>query len=153
MFEKLVFRDAIQADLPAIIGMLADDTLGKDREIATMPPAECYRRAFDALAADPNNRLVLCEMKGEIAGCLQLTFIPGLSRKGMWRAQIESVRTSREYRGQGIGRLMFEYAIEQARQRNCGLVQLTTDKTRPDAHRFYEALGFTASHDGMKLSL
>ena len=153
MSEKLVFRDAVEADLPMIIGMLADDTLGKNREIAAMPPADCYCLAFDAIAADPNNRLVLCEKQGEIAGCLQLTFIPGLSRKGMWRAQIESVRTSRTYRGQGIGRLMFEYAIDQARQKNCGLVQLTTDKTRSDAHRFYAALGFTASHDGMKLSL
>ncbi|MEQ8711082.1 MAG: GNAT family N-acetyltransferase [Rhodospirillales bacterium] len=153
MSDKLSFREAGEADLPVIIGMLVDDTLGKDREIATMPPADCYQSAFAALAADPNNHLILCVKDDEIAGCLQLTFIPGLSRKGMWRAQIESVRTSRKYRGQGIGRLLFDYAIEQARQRGCGLVQLTTDKVRTDAHRFYEALGFTASHDGMKLSL
>ena len=133
--------------------MLADDTLGKTREIVADPPAACYVDAFAAIDGDPNNRLILALCDGEIAGCLQLTFIPGLSRRGLWRGQIESVRTARKFRGRGIGRALFEHAIASSRERGCGLVQLTTDKSRADAHAFYDALGFVASHDGMKLSL
>lgn len=153
MTASVTFRDAKAADLPSIIGMLADDTLGKTREIVADPPAACYVDAFTAIDGDPNNRLILALCDGEIAGCLQLTFIPGLSRRGLWRGQIESVRTARKFRGRGIGRALFEHAIASSRERGCGLVQLTTDKSRADAHAFYDALGFVASHDGMKLSL
>lgn len=153
MTTTITFRDATAADLPSIIGMLVDDTIGKTRETVSDPPAECYVDAFAAIDKDPNNRLILAIGDGEIAGCLQLTFIPGLSRRGLWRGQIESVRTARKFRGQGIGRALFDHAIAASRERGCGLVQLTTDKSRSDAHAFYGALGFVASHDGMKLSL
>jgi ribosomal protein S18 acetylase RimI-like enzyme len=153
MPSSITFRDATSSDLPAIIDMLADDTLGRNREIVADPPAACYVEAFAAIDQDANNRLILALCDGEIAGCLQLTFIPGLSRQGLWRGQIESVRTARTFRGKGIGRALFEHAIAESRNRGCGLVQLTTDKTRADAHAFYEALGFSATHDGMKLSL
>ena len=112
-----------------------------------------YTDAFSAIAKDPNQYLAVVEIDGVLAGCLQLTFIPGLSRLGMWRGQIESVRIAANQRGEGLGRRMFEWAIEECRQRGCELVQLTTDKSRPDALRFYESLGFVASHEGMKLSL
>ncbi len=93
------------------------------------------------------------EDKGVLVGCLQLTFVPGLSRLGMWRGQIESVRIEMGHRGQGLGRKMFEWAIAECRRRGCGLVQLTTDKSRAEAYKFYESLGFRASHEGMKLTL
>ncbi len=149
----ITFREAPSADLPSIIDMLADDALGKTRETLSDPPAACYVEAFAAIDSDPNNRLILALSDGQIAGCLQLTFIPGLSRRGLWRGQIESVRTARRFRGQGIGRALFDHAIAASRERGCGLVQLTTDKSRSDAHAFYDALGFVASHDGMKLSI
>lgn len=153
MPSNITFRDATGADLPSIIAMLADDALGKTRETLSDPPAACYTEAFAAIDRDPNNRLILALSGDQIAGCLQLTFIPGLSRRGLWRGQIESVRTARKFRGQGIGRALFDHAIAASRERGCGLVQLTTDKSRSDAHAFYDALGFVASHDGMKLSL
>ena len=112
-----------------------------------------YLEAFAALARDPNQLLAVAEIASVVVGCLQLTFIPGLSRLGMWRGQIESVRVAADHRGSGLGRQLFEWAIAECRARGCGLVQLTTDKTRPDAKRFYESLGFRASHEGMKLSL
>ena len=109
--------------------------------------------AFTAIDADPNQLLVCVEDGGRLVGCLQLSFIPGLSRLGLWRGQIESVRIVSARRGGGLGRKMFIWAIEECRRRGCGLVQLTTDKTRPDALRFYESLGFVTSHEGLKLSL
>lgn len=151
--QPRTFRRAIAADLPMIVGLLADDELGRQREDATLPPNARYVEAFAAIDRDPNQLLAVVERDHEIIGCLQLTFIPGLSRLGMWRGQIESVRIASAERGSGIGRTMFEWAIEECRRRGCELVQLTTDKRRPDAARFYEALGFSASHEGMKLSL
>jgi GNAT superfamily N-acetyltransferase len=153
MAADINFRDAVEGDLMSVIAMLADDELGATREDASSPPAECYVTAFRAIAEDPNNRLILAVLDGEIAGCLQLTLIPGLSRKGLWRGQIESVRTARKFRGKGLGRALFDYAISEAEKAGCGLVQLTTDKTRTDAHAFYDALGFDATHDGLKLPL
>lgn len=147
----LVIRDAGAADVPAIVAMLADDMLGRDREAAIVDPA--YLAAFAAIEADPNNRLLVAVQGSELVGCFQLTFIPGLGRGGAWRAQIESVRVAATYRGHGIGAAMMRWAIEQARERGCVLVQLTTDKRRGDAHRFYRRLGFEASHEGMKLAL
>ena len=151
--NDLAFRVARRADLPAIVRMLADDGLGKGREQPTDPLPRAYGDAFDRMAAQPGNIYLLAELDGEVAGCLQLTVIHGLSRMGMSRAQIEGVRVAESHRGQGIGEALFREAIERARAAGCGLVQLTTDKTRPDALRFYEKLGFTASHEGMKLPL
>jgi ribosomal protein S18 acetylase RimI-like enzyme len=149
----MIVRKARAADLPAIIAMLADDELGKKREDASSPPNPAYIAAFAAMDADPNQFMAVAEIGGEIVGCLQLTIIPGLSRKGMWRGQIESVRVASSQRGSGLGHKLFEWAIGECRKRGCGLVQLTTDKSRKDAKRFYETLGFVAEHEGMKLSL
>ena len=151
--DEIRFRRAVIADLPAIIGLLADDDLGRQREQIGPPPSPNYETAFHAIEKDPNQILTVAERNGEVVGCLQLTFIPGLSRVGLWRGQIESVRVASNLRGSGLGRKLFEWAIDTCRQRGCGLVQLTTDKSRPDALRFYRSLGFTASHEGMKLDL
>ncbi|MBO9331062.1 GNAT family acetyltransferase [Achromobacter sp. HZ01] len=150
---QLVFRRARLADLPAIVAMLADDELGAARENPSLPLDPRYTAAFGAIAQDCNQFLAVLERDGSVVGCLQLSFIPGLSRLGQWRGQIESVRIASSARGAGLGRAMFEWAIEQCRVQGCSLVQLTTDRARPDARRFYESLGFKASHDGMKLSL
>jgi ribosomal protein S18 acetylase RimI-like enzyme len=147
------FRRAGRDDLDAIITMLADDNLGATREDTSHPVNGKYVEAFDAIDADPNQLLVVAEQDGAVVGCLQLTFIPGLSRLGLWRGQIESVRIAANHRGSGLGRTMIEWAIAQCRTRGCGLVQLTSDKSRTDAVRFYESLGFTVSHEGLKLSL
>jgi GNAT superfamily N-acetyltransferase len=150
---SLAFRRAQRADLPAIIQMIADDQIGQKREDASVPLNPAYLAAFAAIERDDNQFLAVAERDGEVIGCLQLTFIPGISRMGLWRGNIESVRVAKALRGQGIGRTFFEWAIEMCRQRGCKLVQLTTDKSRKDAGRFYESLGFKASHEGMKLSL
>ncbi|HEY4019950.1 MAG TPA: GNAT family N-acetyltransferase [Pseudonocardiaceae bacterium] len=130
--------------------MLADDELGARRE---KPGDPRYLAAFEALDADPNQFLAVAELDGEIVGTLQLTYLAGLSRLGATRAQIEAVRVRTDQRGTGLGTVLFEWAIEQARQQGAVLVQLTTDASRVDAHRFYERLGFVASHVGMKLAL
>ena len=150
---NMSFRTATRDDLPAIVRMLADDGLGKGREQPVDPLPKAYGEAFDRMAAQPGNDYLLAEIDGEVAGCLQLTVIHGLSRTGVSRAQIEGVRVAGSYRGKGIGEALFREAIGRAREAGCGLVQLTTDKARPDALRFYEKLGFTASHEGMKLEL
>jgi ribosomal protein S18 acetylase RimI-like enzyme len=149
----VVFRAATEADLAAIVALLADDPLGRGREVAGAVPDARYRDAFAAMARDPNQLLAVADRAGSVIGCLQLSFIPGLSRHGMLRGQIESVRVASNERGTGVGRAMFAWAIDMCRARGCGLVQLTTDKSRPEARAFYEALGFTASHEGMKLAL
>ena len=150
---ELSFRAAIRADLPAVVAMLADDILGQARENPgeTLDPA--YVAAFEAIAANPNDRLVVAEQGGRVVGCLQLTFLPGLAQIGSWRGQIESVRVARGHRGAGIGREMLCWAIEQCRAKGCRMVQLTTNAKRADAARFYVSLGFEPSHVGMKLSL
>lgn len=148
------FRDATVEDVPAIVEMLADDPLGATREQFTAPLPEAYLNAFEKIDSDPNNRLIVAiDEEQQVRGCLQLTLIPGLNRLGMTRAQIEGVRVHRELRGAKIGTQFFEYAIEEAQKAGCGLVQLTTDTSRPKAHGFYEKLGFEASHVGMKLKL
>lgn len=149
----VTFRPANLDDLPVIVAMLADDELGSQREDASVPLNPKYTRSFDAIDKDPNQLLVVAEDNQVLAGCLQITFIPGLSRLGSWRGQIESVRIASGHRGRGLGREMFEWAIAECRRRGCGLVQLTTDKGRGGAHQFYTALGFTASHEGLKLIL
>ncbi len=149
----VVLRKARRDDLPAIVGLLADDGLGNAREDAGLPLDQAYVRAFDALDSDPNQLLVVAQQGEMIVGTMQLTFIAGVSRKGAWRGQIEAVRVAASHRGSGVGQQMFEFAIEESRSRGCSLVQLTTDKTRQDAHRFYDQLGFVASHIGYKLKL
>lgn len=149
----LAFRTATANDLSTIIAMIADDQLGQAREDTGLPLDQRYLDAFAAIERDPNQRLVVAEQDGTVIGCMQITFIPGISRRGAWRGQIESVRVVRSKRGGGIGTAMFEWAIAECRRRGCKLVQLYTDKSRTDAHRFYERLGFKASHEGMKLSL
>jgi GNAT superfamily N-acetyltransferase len=153
MMTGLVFRAATQGDLPTIIGMIADDQLGQAREDASLPLDQRYLDAYAAMERDANQMAMVVERDGAILGYMQITFIPGISRRGAWRGQIESVRVARSRRGGGIGTAMFEWAIAECRRRGCSLVQLYTDKSRKDAHRFYERLGFKASHEGMKLSL
>lgn len=149
-----LFRKAEEADLPAIVAMLADDALGRTREVVSDPVDRRYLEAFSAINADPNQYpAVAVDVSGEVVGCLQISFLPGLSRLGLWRGQIESVRVSASQRGQGVGREMILWAIEQCRERGCGAVQLTSDNRREDAHRFYESLGFEKSHAGFKLGL
>ena len=149
----LSFRRARATDVPDIVRMLADDPLGATRERDVTPLPESYACVFLAIDGDPNNELVVAEQDGRVVGVLQLTFIPYLTYQGGWRALIEGVRVDARARSQGLGRALFEWAIGRARERGCHLVQLTTDKTRPDARRFYEGLGFVASHEGMKLLL
>jgi GNAT superfamily N-acetyltransferase len=150
---RIVFRRAQPADLPAIVALLANDILGQGREDASSPLNPNYVDAFQAILTDPNQLQMVATSDGEVIGTLQLTFIPGLARKGAWRGQIEAVRIAETHRGSGVGQQMFEWAIEQCRARGCNLVQLTTDKTRADAHRFYDRLGFVDSHIGYKLTL
>ena len=145
-----VLRLATQADIPAILALLADDMLGKNREGGA---DEAVAAAFAEIEHDPNNAIHVIDIAGEVVGCAQLTIIPGLSRRGLKRAQIESVRVSSRRRGEGLGRWFFEALIEVARARGCRFVQLTSDKRRAEAHRFYGSLGFVASHEGFKLTL
>ena len=147
------FRRATKSDLPAIVALLAADPIGQRREQPGLPLRSSYRDAFAAIAQDPNQLLAVVAEDGKIVGTLQLTFIPGLSRQGAWRGQIEAVRIAADRRGSGLGQSMFAWAIAECHARGCGLVQLTTDKEHPEAHRFYEQLGFTASHLGYKLAL
>jgi ribosomal protein S18 acetylase RimI-like enzyme len=144
-------RRAIAADIPAIVGMLADDELGASRE--SPDDLAPYHAAFASLEKDPNQCLMVAVRNEDVVGSLQLTLIPGLSRRGATRAVIEGVRVHHSARRAGIGEQMIKWAITESGRRNCRLVQLTSDKSRPDAHRFYERLGFTASHVGFKLQL
>lgn len=154
--NPIVFRTATRADLAAIVALLADDPLGREREAAN-PAADAidarYLAAFEAIAADANQQLVVATEGDTVVGTLQLSFIPGIARQGAWRGQIEAVRIASRRRDAGLGQRMFEWAIARCRERGCALVQLTTDKRRPHAYRFYEKLGFVASHEGYKLAL
>jgi ribosomal protein S18 acetylase RimI-like enzyme len=150
----LTFRPATRADLPAIVALLANDPLGARRENNIQPLPASYEAAFAAIDRDPNNELVVVDTADRaVAGVLQLTFVPHITYRGGWRAQIEGVRVASHLRSSGIGEQLFLWAIERARSKGCHLVQLTSDKARPDAIRFYEKLGFVASHEGMKLHL
>lgn len=149
----LAIRRATRDDLPAIVALLADDPLGARRERAGLPLAAGYAAAFDAIARDPDCELLVACRGGRVVGTMQLDFTPGLSRQGAWRATIEAVRVAATERSQGTGRTMIEWALERARARGCSIAQLTTDRSRVDAHRFYERLGFVASHLGMKRAL
>ncbi|WP_406168613.1 GNAT family N-acetyltransferase [Streptomyces canus] len=147
----LEIRPAALDDLSAIVAMLADDPLGAQRESPNdLAP---YARALERLSSDPNQHLVVATREGRVVGTLQLTVVPGLSRRGATRSIVEGVRIHADERGSGLGTRLIEWAIEESRRQNCQLVQLTSDNTRTDAHRFYERLGFTSSHVGFKLAL
>ena len=147
----LEIRAATRVDIPAIIGMLADDPLGAQRE--SPDDLTPYLTAWERLASDPHQHLVVAVREGHVVGTLQLTVIPGLSRRGSTRSIIEGVRVHADERGSGLGTRLIEWAIDESRRQDCQLVQLTSDNTRFDAHRFYERLGFTPSHVGFKLQL
>lgn len=148
------FRRAELRDLKAIVGMLADDPLGAQRERPAESLLPAYVVAFEAIDRDPNIELIVAEdSEGMAIAVLQLTFTPFMTNQGAWRANIEGVRVVRDRRRSGLGRQLLTWAIDRVRQRNCDVVQLTTDKQRTDARRFYTTLGFVASHEGMKLKL
>ncbi|GAB3661354.1 GNAT family N-acetyltransferase [Streptomyces sparsus] len=149
--SDLTIRPATADDLPVLVGMLADDPLGAARE--SPDDLGPYRAAFARITADPNQHLVIAERDGRPAGTLQLTVVPGLSRQGADRALVEAVRVHTDERGTGLGTELLNWAVAEARRQGCALVQLTSDATRVDAHRFYERLGFEASHLGFKMLL
>ena len=144
-------RKMRNGDLSRILQLLADDELGQLRETLQTIPHDDYLRAFTAIDNDPNQYLAVFEKNDDIIGCLQISFIPGLSRRGALRGQIESVRVAANVRGKGYGTLMLAWAIEKCREQECSLVQLTSDKTRKNAQNFYQELGFVPSHEGFKL--
>jgi GNAT superfamily N-acetyltransferase len=149
----LIFRRATEADVPAIIRLLADDMLGSSREMTGPENQARYLNAFRVIDADANQVLMVAADGSMIVGTLQLTFIPGLARGGVRRGQIEAVRVAGDRRGEKIGEAMFAWAVEKCRSEHCGIVQLTTDKARTEAHRFYDRLGFEPSHIGYKMNL
>ncbi|WP_100640642.1 GNAT family N-acetyltransferase [Alteromonas facilis] len=149
----LNYRPARTSDLRKLIELLANDPLGQNREDSTLPINPRYLRALEHIDNDSNNVLYVVEQGSILAGMLQLTFIPSLTHTGSWRCQLEGVRVHQDFRNRGIGSQMFEFAIQQAKDRGCSLVQLTSDKMRQEAKRFYESIGFTATHEGMKLKL
>lgn len=149
--SDLTFRKATAADVPGIVAMLADDPLGATRE--DLSDLSSYYAAFDRITVDPTQHLIVAERGDELLGTLQLTLIPGLSRRGATRALIESVRVASSVRGSGAGTALMEFAIEFARSSGASMVQLTSDISRTDAHRFYERLGFSYTHAGFKLAL
>ncbi|WP_122616534.1 GNAT family N-acetyltransferase [Streptomyces sp. Tu 4128] len=147
----LEIRRTTAADIPAVVAMLADDPLGAQRE--SPDDLDPYLAALERLDADPNQHVVVAVRDSRVVGTLQLTIVPGLSRRGATRSIIEGVRVHADERGSGLGTQLIEWAIDESRRQGCQLVQLTSDKTRIDAHRFYERLGFSSSHTGFKLQL
>ena len=147
----MALREARRDEVRQIVEMLLDDELGKTRE----DPGDLtpYLKGFDAITADPLNTQYVWEENGELLGCLQLTVIPGIGQRGLWRAQVEGVRVDGARRGSGVGHKMMQAVMAIARERGCDIMQLTTNKARKDAQRFYEALGFEKSHEGMKVKL
>ena len=150
---QLEFRPALVTDVAALVALLADDELGVAREDTSHPLNQRYIDAFAAIQQDANNELMLVERENELVGMLQLTFIPYLTHTGSWRCLIEGVRISGNCRGQGLGKEFIRWAIHRARQRHCSIVQLTSDKQRPEAIKFYQSLGFEATHEGFKLKI
>ena len=149
----VTFRDATLADLPAIVMLLAEDTLGEKREDPSLPLDPAYERAFHTITTNPDQRQIVAEQDSVVIATMQLTFIPGIAFRGAWRGQIEAVRVANALRGQGIGGTMIDWAVQQCRERGCRMVQLTSDKSRGAAHRFYERLGWTRSHEGFRIKL
>lgn len=151
--HQILFRAATYTDVPSIVRLLADDELGSLREMYENPIPESYYSAYEAIAKDRNHELIVAELDGEVIGTLHLMFLPSLSFQGGLRAQVESLRVDNLHQNQGVGSQMMKWAIQQAKDRNAHIVQLTTHESRTDAHRFYERLGFKGTHLGMKLSL
>ena len=151
---NVMFREAAAEDVTALVALLAADQLGATRDgITSQDDMRAYLRAFGALDADPMHLLLLGTIGDDVIATMQLSFLPGLARRGALRAQIEAVRVREDYRGRGIGAAMIEWAIHEAQRRGCALVQLMTDNSRDQAHRFYKRLGFVASHQGLKLKI
>ncbi|MEM7209895.1 MAG: GNAT family N-acetyltransferase [Pseudomonadota bacterium] len=150
---NLEFRQACENDLGELIDLLADDVLGAAREVVSHPIKQSYKDAFQSINTDPNNELIVAASGDDVIGMMQLTFIPYLTHTGSRRCLIEGVRISSLHRGERIGEQMLQFAISRAKTRNCKIVQLTSDKKRPDALRFYERLGFKPTHEGFKLAL
>ncbi|WP_257348730.1 GNAT family N-acetyltransferase [Pseudalkalibacillus decolorationis] len=151
--KQLSFRIATEKDLDKIVHMLSDDDLGSKRERYEYPLPDSYHSAFHAIASDPNIELIVACKDEEVVGVQQVTFTPHITYQGGWRATVEGVRTNSSIRGEGVGSELIRWAINRAEERGCHLIQLTTDKKRHDSIRFYERLGFTASHEGMKMHL
>jgi GNAT superfamily N-acetyltransferase len=149
----VLFRLALRNDLPSIVRMLAEDDLGSQRERNEDPLPAPYYSAFEQIHHDPNHELIVAERDGEVIGTLHLMFLPSISFQGGLRAQVESVRVEKRFQGEGIGTELMKWTMDRAKQRGAHVVQLTTHKTRLDAHRFYERLGFKGSHLGMKFNL
>lgn len=148
--DRVTFRPAVRADLERVVALIADDAVAAART-GTFGPA--HEAGFAAIEASPNDELWVAELDGEVVGTMQLTFVPGISRAGATRLLVEAVRVDARLRGQGLGRRLMEHAHARGRQRGCALAQLTSDKTRPDAHRFYRSLRYAQSHEGFKLPL
>ncbi len=152
--SPVILRRAQASDLPAVVDLIAADQLGATRDgVQTAGDLAAYQAAFAAIDRDPAHLLIVAQSGPDLVGTMQLSFLPGLARRGALRAQIEAVRVQEAYRNRGLGAAMITWAISESRRRQCALVQLTTDKSRTTAHRFYERLGFAASHEGMKLAL
>jgi ribosomal protein S18 acetylase RimI-like enzyme len=150
---NLIYREVNEGDVKELVNMLADDELGATREDQSIPLNQRYTDAYHSIANDPNNELTVVESDGNIVGMLQLTFIPYLTHTGSWRCLIEGVRISSSHRGKGLGSKFIAWAINRAKERKCSMVQLTSDKQRTDAIRFYESHGFKATHEGFKLKI
>lgn len=148
--DALTFRHATRDDLPRVVELIADDAVAAARTGAFGP---AHVAGFEAIEASPNDELVVAELDGVVVGVMQLTFVPGISRNGATRLLVEAVRVDASLRGQGLGRALMEHAHARGRERGCALAQLTSDKQRPDAHRFYRSLGYAQSHEGFKLPL
>jgi len=151
--DDLTIRDAREDDLAFITGLIASDPVSHHRDPPSPDDPRHQREGFAAIAADPNHRLLVAELGGVPVGSFQLSFLPVVGRRGAWRALIESVRVAPDRRSLGIGARMMAWAVDRSRERGCVLVQLMSDTNRPDAHRFYERLGFKPSHTGFKLML
>ncbi|MFH8622351.1 GNAT family N-acetyltransferase [Streptomyces vietnamensis] len=147
----MILRPATRAELPAVLALLADEDEVVDP--GSVVVSEAYERAFADIEADPRNEMLVLVEGDLVLGCLQATYIPGLGKGGAERALIEAVRIRADRRGGGLGRELMERAVARAKERGCALVQLTSNKRRTDAHRFYASLGFARSHDGFKLAL
>ncbi|GAA1737772.1 GNAT family N-acetyltransferase [Isoptericola hypogeus] len=148
--SRVAFRPAVRDDLARIVELIADDAVAATRTGAFGP---AHVAGFEAIAASTNDELVVAELDGEVVGTMQLTFVPGISRNGATRLLVEAVRVDARLRGRGLGRALMEHAHARGRERGCALAQLTSDKQRPEAHRFYRSLGYAQSHEGFKLPL
>ena len=151
--SNLYIKNAEERDLIALINLLNDDDLGNEREDNTTPPIQSYINAFNEIQSDTNNKITVAILNDKVIGMMQVTFIPGLSMKGSKRCQIESVRIHKDYRNRGFGKKLINKGIEMAKKKNCSMVQLTSNKKRKDAIKFYKNVGFSSTHQSFKLEL